>query len=201
MVNNERKLDPTAFLAELQKRLASSNGDRKARRELSYLKAYSHIVNHFKAQAKFDEASITTAALLVYGWMPTIPVLNFSAVEKAWMALNRAKETEAERLQNEEIEAVMAFVNQSLVGTSKLLHFVNPEMYAIYDSRVVASAKAMHPLQKGASKVDHYVNYLNQLEAKKSELTAELVAQVKEKLQYEVSPLRILEMFYFFGSD
>jgi hypothetical protein len=83
MVNNERKLDPTAFLAVLQKRLASSNGDRKVRRELSYLKAYPHIVNHFKAKAKFNEASITTSALLVYGWMPTIPVLNFSAVVPA----------------------------------------------------------------------------------------------------------------------
>ena len=50
------------------------------------------------------------------------------------LLLNKAKS--GNLLNSEELEIVKKCVNNSLVGTSKLLHFINPSIYAIWDSKI-----------------------------------------------------------------
>jgi thermostable 8-oxoguanine DNA glycosylase len=37
----------------------------------------------------------------------------------------------------EDFENLKGFTNNSYVGMSKVLHFINPELFCIYDSRIV----------------------------------------------------------------
>lgn len=186
------------FIAALQNLYGRSQVDRAARRELGYLRAYPAILGHFKAIGQFDHASLTTAALMVYGWMPTIPVLNFDKIDEAITAINAVKCEAAPRANKLEIEALMAFVNRSLVGVSKLLHFADPEKYAIYDRRVVEGIKQEMKPTKGIANVDDYLQYLGQLDSLKAHWPSEKHERVQEILGYEISKLRALEMQYFF---
>ncbi|MBK9940685.1 MAG: hypothetical protein IPP13_03570 [Kouleothrix sp.] len=50
--------------------------------------------------------------------------------------LNQVKARE--HISDADIQVLINLINNSIVGTSKLLHFVNPIDYAIWDSRVAA---------------------------------------------------------------
>ena len=71
---------------------------------------------------------------LAYGWMPTVLHLDFNALPTA---LQRVEEARRGRILTEvEVQQVAAAVNHSVVGASKVLHFVNPALYLIWDRRV-----------------------------------------------------------------
>ena len=99
-----------------------------------YNKSYLHFLKYFEGQEILTEHELVIGANFTYGWMPTI--LNFKSDEfiSAVSILNKARGSE--KISNEELMTLKKLVNNSLVGASKLLHFVNPNVYAIWDSRV-----------------------------------------------------------------
>lgn len=64
---------------------------------------------------------------IVYGWMPTI--FEFKNQEDFVVATNLNKAKVSEPLKSKDYETLKRLLNGSLVGTSKLLHFINPEKY------------------------------------------------------------------------
>lgn len=97
--------------------------------------SYRHFLSYFASLENITEHELIIGANFTYGWMPTI--LNFKSDKLAHAAhiLNKAKSTNI-RIDDNELLDLKALINNSLVGTSKLLHFVNPDIYAIWDSRV-----------------------------------------------------------------
>ena len=76
---------------------------------------------------------------MTYGWMPTIldelgELDDVSKEGNLVKYLNKAKHHKKERLNIREIEHIASCINNSVVGASKLLHFINPNVYAIWDS-------------------------------------------------------------------
>lgn len=75
-----------------------------------------------------------------YSWMPTIP--NVKEIDnKQWSDIKRLLLTIArnpEPLGNL-LDILIPIINNSLVGTSKVLHFISPEHIPIIDSRVLAT--------------------------------------------------------------
>lgn len=74
-----------------------------------------------------------------YSWMPTIPNLN-NASEDIWAEIlkyinqiQQGKDENLERL----LLLLVPIINNSIVGTSKVLHFVSPHTIPIIDSRVI----------------------------------------------------------------
>ena len=101
---------------------------------------------------------------VVYGWMPTIPqfkeVINW-AVDKKVIFVNTLKEIIRKKIATEEqFDLLKEFSNNSAVGASKLLHFLSPETFPIWDSRV---AKAFYSLDKvwhaQVNKTSNWMNY------------------------------------------
>ena len=86
----------------------------------------------------------------VYGWMPTMLTINFDGNDA--VAFNRKAQDIAQILNNgsfnwvniqqqpekfsENLTALSSFLNNSYVGVSKFLHFLYPDQYAIFDSRI-----------------------------------------------------------------
>src|SRR5690606_42029223 len=67
--------------------------------------------------------------------MPTIlKNLNLSKLDNVTNILNKVKH--GVDISDDDFLLLKEFSNNSLVGASKLLHFINPEDYAIWDSRV-----------------------------------------------------------------
>ncbi|HFH3921568.1 hypothetical protein OFL57_22465 [Pseudomonas aeruginosa] len=171
-------------------------------RAQSYIRAYPHILSALKTPYVLDEQAFVCGAHMVYGWMPTILEIHVSEsidVHAGVALLNKART--AGRLSREEIEQLAGLVNRSVVGASKLLHFVNPEAFAIWDSRIY---RFLHQKPAHAYRVNNageYETYLDLLQRlQQDDRFPELHASVNRKMGYAVSPLRALEVVMFLNS-
>ncbi len=90
--------------------------------------------------------------------------------------------------------------NNSLVGTSKLLHFINPKQYAIWDSRVFRFLNNEEPHKYKLEKSKTYLQYLDFIENLKNEKAFETFYNlIKQRVGYEISEYRALELAFFKG--
>jgi hypothetical protein len=102
--------------------------------EDSYIKTYPEFIQFFKNINNISKHDLVISSHFVYGWMPTIIDLKFQDIEGVLKSINKAKN--GALLTIAELELLKSTINNSLVGLSKLLHFINPFDYAIWDSRI-----------------------------------------------------------------
>lgn len=100
----------------------------------SMLLSYSHFVKYFNDLNTLNLHNLVIGINFVYGWMPTMFDFKNNDFEVAINLLNKVKNNN--RLETQELSVLKSLFNNSIVGTSKLLHFINPSLYAIWDSRV-----------------------------------------------------------------
>ena len=74
-----------------------------------------------------------------YCWMPTIPTIHYKKLEgKKDMLFEELKKLANGNADvNWLFETLTPVINNSVVGTSKALHFIAPKIIPIYDSRVI----------------------------------------------------------------
>jgi hypothetical protein len=110
-----------------------------------YLPVYREILSHIGGLP--TKLSLTSAVICVhvaYGWMPT--ALDPIGVSRALggnsgellRVLDAVRESKRPEVQKEDLLLLKQFANNSTVGASKLLHFLNPRVYPIWDGRVAA---------------------------------------------------------------
>lgn len=169
-----------------------------------YVRAWRPIVNHFKNRDSlltWDDFLI--GLHLAYSWMPTIPKLertfSVSAVQQsqAIEVINRLRELG--KMPNvEELETLKSICNNSIIGVSKLLHFISPDSCPIYDRRV--ARRFFRPNIYNVNRVALYVSYRDTL---KSWLqNTEIRERIEEmrasiKLIEDAPPIRVLELVLF----
>ena len=118
--------------------------------------------------------------------MPTILHFKSDKFQEAITILNKAKNTE--RISTKELELLIKLINNSLVGTSKLLHFINPDVYAIWDSRVCKFLTGKSHKQK-VEKIDLFWSYLDLCKRVSQSQQFEKIHQAFiKKIGYKVSP-------------
>jgi hypothetical protein len=111
----------------------------------AYSAVYPTLVQYFESfprPLKFDSAVV--GLHIVYGWMPRIPDLGLAASVGKTRAARASLEGKlsdslgpnAQRDAGTIMETVRRFTNNSLVGASKFLHFLRPDVFPIWDSRV-----------------------------------------------------------------
>lgn len=147
---------------------------------------------------------------VVYGWMPTIPdlqrVVDLNPTTRAavlktldnargWLALCPS---DAARILLE----VQNFTNNSLVGASKLLHFLNPQVFPIWDSRVAKRFLRTfgRPTQPRMRDIRIWTRYY--AEVHRWVKDASILAQLSEIRALSsnlaiVSPIRLAELVLF----
>ena len=128
---------------EAHQRLAVPVGD-------SYLHSYPFLLAHVATLSPLDKGALIAVAHLAYGWMPTILHLDFDALPDALQCVEEARRGHV--LTVLQLQQVAAAVNHSVVGASKVLHFVNPATYPIWDRRVY---RFCHPSPTGAPATVH----------------------------------------------
>ncbi|MEM8827042.1 MAG: hypothetical protein AAGD40_08995 [Pseudomonadota bacterium] len=106
----------------------------------AYSLQYQPIVDTFSEMTKqgWNEDRVRIGALLVYGWMPTIPRFE-SFQDRGHFKISEI----ADRLNSRAddwSDNWCRWLNNSPTGTSKFLHFWRPNKFAIWDQRV---AKAL----------------------------------------------------------
>jgi hypothetical protein len=128
--------------------------------ENDYIGGYRALLNFFTS--KLDLTNLLdarAAAYAIYGWMPTIlkqweepnivPLLKFAQSLKE--NKQRGKALTALREQ----KGILQSINGSTVGTSKFLHFVAPDIFPIWDSRIALAFDVSHRINDP----DTYLQY------------------------------------------
>lgn len=121
--------------------------------------SYPEFLKYFRDIKKITKHNVVIGINFTYGWMPTIFDFRSSDIDLVIDILNRAKQGQ---IPNEnELDILKKCFNNSLVGTSKILHFINPDVFAIWDSRVFRYLTNKEPHQ---NRIDNYKSYLDYLE-------------------------------------
>jgi hypothetical protein len=84
--------------------------------------SYPHLLKYFHDQEAVSEHEFIVGAHSVYGWMPRMLSIHDEDLDMAVDALRRARRSSP--LAASGLSAIKAAVNRSMVGASKLLHFV-----------------------------------------------------------------------------
>lgn len=113
----------------------------------SYIYSYLFILDFFRSKSVLEVSDIVCGLNMIYGWMPTslnIDVIKFKENEIYVIEIfNKIKSGSC--LCEDDINLLVSVSNNSLVGVSKLLHFVSPNCYPIWDSRVYRFIYNMQP--------------------------------------------------------
>jgi hypothetical protein len=100
----------------------------------TYYISYPEFLKYFNDITTITKHNLVISINFTYGWMPTIFDFRSENFDKAIEILNNAKKGVIPTVK--ELEVLKELFNKSLVGTSKLLHFINPNKFAIWDRRV-----------------------------------------------------------------
>jgi hypothetical protein len=148
---------------------------------------------------------------MAYGWMPTALSLSPRSTAEPFVAeaalVERVRGGGALLTSDElgYLASSMTDKDGSVIGLSKLLHFVRPDRYAIWDTRVYAFL--LHPGKAGpvkkpnyatVNRVGRYLAYLSELHALIQRPTFGAFHQrVNRDLGYDVSAMRAAEVVMF----
>lgn len=172
-------------------------------RAQSYIRSYPHILASLASCHVLTEQDFICGAHMVYGWMPTVLEIHASeslGVLDGVSLLHKAR-TQGQ-LSCSEIQQLAQLVNRSVVGASKLLHFINPEAFAIWDSRIYCFTNpGKKPHQNRVNNAEAYGRYLMLLQQlRQDERFPVFHASINQKMGYPVSALRALEVVMFLNS-
>ena len=168
----------------------------------SFMLSYQEFIAYFKNLESIEPHNLIICSHFVYGWMPRQIELKEPTTErlsKAAAILDKAKKCGrlAGEWEKERLVFLKGLINNSLVGTSKLLHFVNPCAYAIWDSHVynyINNNTSYYQINKP----ENYLAYLeNCEEITQDERFKPIHAIVNEKIGYQVTPYRAIEVIMY----
>ncbi|EPG34498.1 hypothetical protein [Acinetobacter colistiniresistens] len=167
----------------------------------NYLLSYPHFLNYFKNIETIKLENIIIGISFTYSWMPTIlKKLKLNNSEYLLSSLNDVKQ--GKRINEKQLLFLKKTFNNSLVGTSKLLHFINPHNYAIWDSRVLYFLSNQEPYTYRLENIQTYFEYLDLVEKLTKEQGFEtFYTLIKQKMDYEITEFRALEFAFFLGIE
>ena len=164
--------------------------------ENSYFISYIEFVKYFSNLKKINKHNVIIGINFTYGWMPTIFDFRSDNLNEATKILNQAKQGKRPTLV--ELEILKKCFNNSLVGTSKLLHFINPNTFAIWDSRVFRYLTKEEPYSYKLNNSKSYLDYLDFCAylTKNPEYNKIHKSMIK-KIGYPTTKFRTLELIMF----
>jgi len=165
------------------------------RRLYTYLATYPHMRAAVAGFGRITADELFTTISMVYGLMPTAMNLRRGDMEPFLAPLNALRGS-GQRLASEELDGLKALVNNSIVGTSKLLHFLAPEVYPVWDSRI---NRFLNGEPRPATNfVPRYRDYLADFDRLRIDVEFEtLRASIEAKLGYSVGAARAFELIMY----
>lgn len=146
--------------------IISKNRTKSEKLMRSYVISYPSMIDYFQKYFLNDDLSFIRGTFLVYAWMPTGfrynkgNVVDEDSIQEIKNFLRKVQNVNAEKVLDElksdegrVLSKIVEMMNDSVVGMSKLLHFVNPAVFPIYDSN-------MGDALKFKCTVENYIDYV-----------------------------------------
>ena len=170
----------------------------------SLLKVSQSLCKQAKGDPGFRNNAIVAIAHMAYGWMPT--TLKMCDINDEIKHDDKKTILDAFDVKSPEDarDFVVGFasspINDSCVGLSKALHFINPEFFPIWDSNVAQLFRKQNHYEMKKTKVyGCYIEFCHS--ALGCQTVAEAVKQVQDLIccheGYEVEKIRALEFMLF----
>ncbi len=147
--------------------LAQSDEVQRALTNDEYAAVYMHLLAAFVAMPRpLREPDAVVGVHIAYGWMPTIarPATMLTILrtrrEELLEILNAARSSTSPSLTSQDAALLKTFANNSSVGASKLLHFLNPSVYPIWDSRVARNFLWRTVARETYENIDRWRGYI-----------------------------------------
>ena len=169
-------------------------------KEEKYLTAYQEFIRYFGNIDKLTKHNTIIGISFTYSWMPTILDFRSDKIGVVTNILNNAKKGNIPNL--EDLESLRCCFNNSLVGSSKLLHFINPEKFAIWDSRVYRYLFNNSPHSYRVENKSTYLTYLLFCDYLINKpIITKLQEIVEKKVGYSLTNMRIIELIFFYNGN
>jgi hypothetical protein len=166
----------------------------------NYLHSYRPILDYFSSIEAFSAATFILGVTIVYGWMPTIMRLKAANFDECAQILNKVKAGDI--IDVSALETLKRMVGNSMVGTSKLLHFVRPTIYPIWDRKICGIITEKKTYGQGHNDCLVYAAYMEKLMALSEERKVlELAKYYRLSRDYLASftNIRIIEMMLYYS--
>jgi hypothetical protein len=162
----------------------------------SYLLSYPEFLKYFRNLQEITKHHLVIGINFTYGWMPTICEINFCKINEVLVILNSAKQGQIPG--ENDLRVLKECINNSLVGVSKLLHFINPTKFAIWDSRVFRYLTHQEPHTYRLENFSSYLYYLEFCDfiSKANDFEA-IHDSLSKKIGYEMTHFRTIELIMF----
>jgi hypothetical protein len=110
-----------------------------------------------------------------YWWIPTIPKQTREAINEGYILRVLQKIQKGEKATKEDLIMFVGLINNSIFGTSKVLHFIAPDYIPILDSKVLENWNwffkkiktvtiAFPETYPGGKKINIYLEYWHLME-------------------------------------
>jgi len=167
----------------------------------SYLLSYQIFLEFFNEKNVLSVQDVIVGANFSYGWMPTILNIYSNDIIQQVEILNRLKLENAIPT-DEELLLLKKTFNNSIVGTSKLMHFISPEIIPIWDSRVHKSAKKILGINTQVNSIKNFKLYLEFcISAIANPRFTKLKNQIISKTSNKMTEMRTIEQLLFLTSE
>jgi hypothetical protein len=157
--------------------------------------SYRQFIFYFQNCKVIRKHEFIVGAYFTYGWMPTMLHLE-EDISIAVQVANNAKN--GKMITDDEMESLACAVNGSFVGASKLLHFINPDIYSIWDSRVYRYLFAEPPYQYRLESISKYREFRAFIETVEADSRCkQVVENISESIGYKISSKRAVELVMY----
>ena len=133
-------------------------------RAVTYFATYPSILAVGGAATPIALSGLHQLAVIAYGWMPRIVRLDPQHARAALTVVQQAQAASAASAAKLRISP-LADCLRSVVGASKVLHFVNPRVFPIWDSNIERFRQRIEPSAAYMSQVQNYQTYMNDVHA------------------------------------
>lgn len=137
-------------------------------RSVTYLTTYPSILALGSLNPSPQLADLHQLCLVAYGWMPRIARLDPKFTSAALSTIRNARSANSINIKICDISD-LARCLRSVVGASKVLHFVNPDVYPIWDSNIERFRQNSDPTTSYMSDVGNYVSYVQEVHSIRAE--------------------------------
>lgn len=183
--------------------------DKKLREDLKYLSTYPIYLEFFKHDRPLMKNDLLAGAAFVYSWMPTTLKLtahpdNILSALGLLKQMRAIKSENIDKVKSEDIKKISEVFNGSVIAASKLLHFLNPSIFPIYDTAVYGyinnKKKPGYKVVNDSRKFCLYFRNAHEIVAEPrfiKEVYQPMNSAVEKIAGYSISVIRAIELVMF----
>lgn len=182
----------TEFIAQILPNESNAKRVDEQRKDF-YLRSYPAIIEIARSKTLNTETRLLQLACATYGWMPRIRISVWLELNIDEIAAIQSHEAACKSIEKLKVPTI----NNSWVGTSKMLHFINPKHFPIWDSRIAGTLFGEGTNANSKKRYQEYCKKIQAWNEEDAQYGVPLANAIEKKYHYKPNNLRCIELALF----